>query len=130
MVSAYTAGAVGVPAVFLSGDGALCQEAQAFIPGLSTVAVMQGVGNTTISLHPHLAVVRIRAGVDAALQVDVSRCRLPVPEQFCVELRYRNHADAYHASFFPGASLKERHTARFEADDYFEVLRFFSLCVA
>jgi D-amino peptidase len=77
-----------------------------------------------------LAVERIRAGVEAALQPGLSRCRLPVPGHFCVELRYKNHADAYHASFFKGASLKEPHIVRSEVDDYFEVLRFFSFCVA
>lgn len=130
MVSAYTAGLVGVPVVFLSGDAALCQEAQAFIPGLSTVAVKHGVGNTTVSIHPHLAVERIRAGVEAALKADVSRCRVPMPNHFSVELRYRNHADAYRASFFPGVRLMGPHTVGFEADDYFEVLRFFLFCVA
>jgi D-amino peptidase len=130
MVSAYTAGLVHVPVVFLSGDAALCQEAQAFISGLSAVAVMHGVGNTTVSIHPHLAVERIRAGVEAALKADVSKCRAPMPGHFSVEMRYRNHADAYHASFFPGVSLIEPHTVGFEADGYFEVLRFFSFCVA
>lgn len=130
MVSAYTAGLVGVPVVFLSGDAALCQEAQAFISGLSTVAVMHGTGNTTTSIHPRLAVDRIRAGVEAALRADVSKCRVPMPDHFSVELRYRNHADAYHASFFPGVNLIEPHTVGFEADDYYEVLRFFSFCVA
>ena len=129
MVSAYTAGLVGVPVVFLSGDAAICQEAQAFIPGLSTVAVKHGVGNATVNIHPHLAVERIRAGVEAALKADVSKCRVPRPDHFSVEMRYRNHADAYHASFFPGVHVIGPHTVGFEADDYFEVLRFFAFCV-
>ena len=130
VVSAYTAGLLGVPVVFLSGDAALCQEAQAFIPGLSTVAVMHGVGNAMVSIHPHLAVERIRAGVEAALKGDVSKCRVPMPDHFSVELRYKNHGDAYHASFYPGVSQIGPHTVQFEADDYFEVLRFFKFCVA
>jgi D-amino peptidase len=130
MVSAYTAGMVRVPVVFLSGDAGICQEAQALIPGLSTVAVMHGVGNSTVSIHPHLAVERIRAGAEAALKVDVSKCRVPMPGHFSVEMRYRNHADAYCASFFPGVRLIGPHTVGFEADDYFEVLRFFSFCIA
>jgi D-amino peptidase len=130
MISAYTAGLVRVPMVFASGDAALCQEAQSFIPSLSTVAVMYGAGNSTISIHPHLAVERIRAGVEAALKADVPRCRVPMPVHFSVELQYRNHADASHASFFPGVSQTGPHSVQFEADDYFEVLRFFSFCVA
>jgi D-amino peptidase len=130
MVSAYTAGLVGVPVVFLAGDAAICQEAQAFIPGLSTVAVKHGMGNATISIHPHLEVERIRAGAEAALNADVSKCRVPLPGHFSVEMRYQKHADAYHASFFPGVSQVGPHTVQFEADDYFEVLRFFKFCIA
>jgi len=129
MVAAYTAGLVGVPVVFLSGDAAICQEAQALIPGLSTVAVKHGVGNATVNIHPHLAVERIRAGVEAALKADVSKCRVPRPDHFSVEMRYRNHADAYHAGFFPGVRATGSHTVQFEADDYFEVLRFFAFCL-
>ena len=129
LMAAYTAGLVGVPVVFLSGDAALCQEAQAFIPGLSTVAVMQGVGNTTVSIHPHLAVEQIRAGVEAALKGALPKCRVPMPKHFSVEMRYKVHAHAYNASFFPGVSLIEPHVVQFEADDYFEVLRFFSFCI-
>jgi len=129
MISAYTAGLVGVPVVFLSGDAAVCQDAEALIPGLLTVAVMQGSGNSTVSIHPHLAVERIRAGVEAALKGDLSKCRVRMPDHFAVELRYKNHADAYHASFFPGVSLIEPHAVQFEADDYFEVLRFLEFCI-
>jgi len=129
MVAAYTAGLVGVPVVFLSGDAAICQEAQALIPGLATVAVKQGVGNATVNIHPHLAVERIRAGVEAALKAGVSNCRVALPGRFSVEVRYRNHADAYHAGFFPGVRATGSHTVQFEADDYFEVLRFFAFCL-
>ncbi len=130
MVSAYTAGLVGVPVVFLSGDAALCEEAKTLIPGLSTVAVMHGVGASTVSIHPQLAVEQIRAGVEAALKVDVSGCRVALPGHFVVELRYRNHPDAYHASFFPGVEAVGPHTVQFQTDDWFEVLRFFKFCVA
>jgi D-amino peptidase len=126
LIAAYTAGLVGVPVAFISGDAGICQEAEALIPGLGTVAVKDGVGNSTVSIHPHLAVEQIRGGVEAALKGDLSRCRVTLPDRFAVELRHRNHADAYRVSFFPGANLKEPHTVQFEADDYFEVLRFFS----
>ena len=126
MIAAYTAGLVGVPVAFISGDAGICQEAEALIPGLGTVAVKQGTGNATVNIHPQLAVERIRTGVEAALKGDLSRCHVKMPDHFAVELRHKNHADAYRVSFFPGASLKEPHTVQFEADDYFEVLRFFS----
>jgi D-amino peptidase len=104
-IAAYTAGLVRVPVVLVSGDAGICQEAEASIPNLCSVAVKHGVGNSTVNIHPHLAVERIRTGVEAALKGDVSRCHVPMPEHFAVELRYKNHADAYHVSFFPAARL-------------------------
>ncbi len=129
MISSYTASFVNVPMVFLSGDSMICEEGRALIPALTTEAVMYGVGDSTVSIHPHVAVDRIRAGVEAALKADVSKCKLKLPEHFSVELRYRRHPDAYSASFYPGASVIDAHTIGYETDNYFDVLRFFSFCV-
>jgi D-amino peptidase len=126
MLSAYTAGLVGVPMVFLSGDAGICEESKVFLPGLQTVAVKQGHGSSTINIHPQLAVEQIRAGVEEALKRDVSQCLVKLPEHFIAKVRYRNHASAYRASFFPGVTLAKPHTVHFETDDYFELLRFFT----
>jgi D-amino peptidase len=112
--------------VFISGDAGICQEASALIPALQSVPVKQGVGSSTISIHPQAAVEQIRSGVETALMGDVAKCRLQLPGHFSVEVRYRDHAQAYRTSFFPGVELKEPHTVQFESDEYFEVLRFFS----
>lgn len=125
-IAAYTAGLVRVPVVFISGDAGICEEARTLVPNIGAVAVKHGVGNSTVNIHPHLAVEQIRAGVEAALKADVSKCRVPMPGHFAVEVCYRNHHNAYHASFFPGARLVGPHAVGFEADDYFEALRFFS----
>jgi hypothetical protein len=53
-----------------------------------------------------------------------------MPGHFSVELGYRKHTDVYRVSFYPGAHAIDSHTIGFEADDYFEVLRFFLFCVA
>jgi D-amino peptidase len=110
--------------VFLSGDAALCQDAAALVPGLTSVAVKEGQGDSTLNLHPHLALEKIKDGAQRAVAGDVSRCRLELPAHFAVEVRFKNHAQAYSSSFFPGASLKDAHTIQFEDNDYFEVLRF------
>lgn len=129
LINAYTAGWLGVPLAFLSGDAGLCREAEAFLPGLTTVAVMEGTGAATSSIHPALAVERIRSGVEAALRGDLARCRVPMPERFRIEVRFRLHTTARQAGFYPGARLAEPHVVQFEADDYFEVLRFFMFCL-
>jgi D-amino peptidase len=124
MIYTYAAALHRVPVVFLSGDAALCQDAAALVPGLTSVAVKEGQGDSTLNLHPHLALEKIKDGAQRAVTGDVSRCRLELPAHFAVEVRYKNHAQAYSSSFFPGASLKDAHTIQFETNDYFEVLRF------
>jgi D-amino peptidase len=124
LLNAYTAGLVGVPVVFLSGDEGVCAEAQALVADLTAVATMRGVGASTISIHPALAADRIRSGAEQALRGDLARCQVTLPEHFSVEVRYKGHARAYRASFYPGASLKEPSVVGFQAEDYFDVLRF------
>jgi D-amino peptidase len=123
---AYAAALLNVPLVFVSGDMGICEEAASLIPKISTLAVKQGVGNATVNIHPHLAVEKIRDGVQAALQRDVTKCRLAMPDHFTIEITYKEHAMARKASFFPGAVATHPHTIRFESNDYFEVLRLFA----
>lgn len=123
LLHAYAAATVGVPVVFVSGDEGLCREVPALNPNIATNAVMRGVGNSTVSIHPDRAVKQIREGVEQALKGDVARCRLGLPDHFAVEIRYKRHTEAYRASFFPGAQLSEPHAIRYETDDYLNVLR-------
>ncbi|MCR4405903.1 MAG: M55 family metallopeptidase [Anaerolineae bacterium] len=129
LLHAYIAALVNVPVVFVSGDEGLCKEVKSLNPNIHTNAVMQGVGNSTVSIHPELAVKRTREGVQKALQGDLSRCRIPLPDHFRVEIRYKEHMEAYRCAFFPGASLKEPYTVQFESADYFEVLGLFLFTV-
>ena len=123
---AYAAALVNVPLVFVSGDSGICEEAALLIPDIAALAVKQGVGNSTVNIHPHLAIEKIRQGVQAALQEDVSQCRLPMPEEFAVDISYKEHAMARKASYFPGVVSTQPHRIRFESNDYFEVLRLFA----
>lgn len=130
LMNAYTAGWLGVPVVFLSGDAGVCRDGEAFLPGLTTVAVMEATGEATSSIHPTLAVERIKSGVEKALKGDLSACRVPMPAHFSIELRFRLHANARQASFYPGARLAEPYVVQYEADDYFDVMRFFMFGMA
>jgi len=126
LMHAYTAAYVNVPLVFVSGDEGICEDATLLIPPIATVAVKRGVGDASINIHPHLAVDQIIERVQIALQDDISKCLLPLPDNFAVEITYKEHAMARKASFFPGAELKQPHSIGFESDDYFDILRFFS----
>jgi len=123
LLNTYAASLAGVPVAFLSGDAGICEEASALIPGLETVAVKQGLGSATWNIHPQKAVDRIRAATQGALSADFSAGRVRLPDHFRVEIRYKDHAKAYKSSFYPGARFADEFTIRFEASDYFEVLR-------
>lgn len=124
LFAAYTAAMLKVPLVFVSGDQGLCDEISQFHPHIQTLAVKFGAGEATNSIHPAVAVNRIRDEVAKALKADLSRCLVPLPEHFRLEYRYRQHARAYRASFYPGANKLDDHTILFESDNYFEILRY------
>ncbi|MBN1425986.1 M55 family metallopeptidase [Candidatus Fermentibacteria bacterium] len=123
LLHGYAAASVGVPVAFVSGDQGLCDEVAVVNPAIGTVAVKQGVGDSTINLHPAAAVERIRTGVEASLRGDVKRCLIPIPDRFVLEIGYRTHVKAYRAGFYPGAHVVDAFTVRFEHADYMDVLR-------
>ncbi|MDR1774273.1 MAG: M55 family metallopeptidase [Clostridioides sp.] len=124
VISAYICAYYGVPVAFLSGDKALCEGAKKFLPNIVTVAVNEGCGaEGTISIHPDLAIERIKAGVKEALSGDLSRHLLELPEHFEVEMRYKERTPAYKASFYPGMKMIDPNTVVFKTDDYYEVMR-------
>ncbi len=124
LIHTYAAASVKVPVVFVSGDKGLCDEIATVNPQIETVAVKEGIGNSTVSLHPELAISRIREGTAKALKGDLSLCQVKLPAHFSVEIQYRRAFDAYHFGFYPGAVQKDDTTVRFENDNYYEVMRF------
>jgi D-amino peptidase len=123
-IHTYAALSVGVPVVFVSGDKGVCDEVAAFSPDIGTVAVKEGVGNSTVNIHPALATARIHEGVKKSLAGDVARCLVPLPAHFSMEVQYKDHAKAYVHGFFPGATQKDPRTIQFDSDSYYEVMRF------
>ena len=130
LTDAGTCALVGVPLAFVSGDRGLCDSIRQFNPAIGCLAVKEGVGSATVNIHPQLAVEQIRAGTAAALQSDLARCRIPLPEHFTMEIRYRSHARAYQYGFFPGARQTDTFTVQLETDNYFDVLRLLMFAVA
>ena len=123
LINTYTAGLVGVPVVFVSGDKGICDEALAFNERIWTVSVQEGIGSSTISIHPIVAIKKIEEGVEAALSKDLSRLKIKLPVGFKVKIEFRDHIRAYRASFYPGITRLANKTIQFEHKDYFEVLR-------
>ncbi|HYE80750.1 MAG TPA: M55 family metallopeptidase [Clostridia bacterium] len=124
LINSYTAALLGVPVLFVSGDKLLCEEAKRINKYIETVAVSEGVGGASISIHPDLAVKSIKQKVHEALNGDLSKRTVKMPEKFKVEIHFRNHSAAYGGSFYPGARQTGTKTVEYEAADYFEVLKF------
>lgn len=124
LINTYTAGYYGVPVSFLSGDQELCAFAKELIPEMVTVPVNKGVGGGVLSIHPDLAVERIRAGAKEAVE-KAHKCKVPMPDHFESQIRFREHKLAYSKSFYPGATLEEGKIVCFSTDDWYEMLRFY-----
>lgn len=123
LLHAYAAALKGVPIVFVSGDEGLCWDVSALNERIHTLAVNCGIGDSTMSMHPLTAAQNIRAGVEEALRDNLALCSIALPEQFHLELRYKQHQDAYRYAYYPGAVRTNAQTVTFETDDYFEILR-------
>jgi len=123
LINTYTAALVGVPVVLVTGDKGLCEEVAELNPAISTVAVSEGIGASTVALHPNVAVKRIKEEARNVLNRDYSKCKIDLPSSFELEIGHRDHKQAHKKSFYPGACLLEPRTIGFTTDDYFEVLR-------
>lgn len=124
-MNCLTAAYEGVPVYCVTGDRGLCEWIQSVNPNISTVPVSEGAGDGSISIHPNLAVRRIRETVEQALQKDPVDCMFPLPEHFTVEINFKRHTDATNASWYPHCVQTGPHTVEFETDDYMEALKFF-----
>ena len=125
MINSLTAAYVGVPVFCVCGDRGLCEWIQSVNPNIETVAVSEGTGNGSLSIHPDLAVKRIRAAVEKAVQKDAKDCMFPLPEHFHVEINFREHYRAYDGGFYPGAVQVDEKTVAYDSDDWLDVLKFF-----
>jgi D-amino peptidase len=88
---ALLAGSYGVPVIFLSGDEAGCREAAALLPGITTVAVKQGLGrNSAVSIGAVRAREMIREGAVKAVERHRASPLAPLswPGPYVLEKRY------------------------------------------
>ena len=117
------AATLNVPVAFLTGDDELCNHVKIINKNITTVAVKEGIGDSTISLHPKETIEKIWQGAESALQGDLAKCVLPTYSEYKIELRFKKHQQAYNASFYPGCKLIDTQTITFNTKDYFEVMR-------
>ena len=122
-INMLTAAYYGVPLLVLSGDQGLCQVAKQDLPQVETVATQKGIGACTHSIHPDKALSLIKEAVDKALSGDLPK-PFSLPKHFRIELVYKDHPECYKNSFYPGAQTDGSRCLIYEADDWWEILRF------
>jgi D-amino peptidase len=118
-------GALNVPVIFLSGDQAACQEAEALVPGLVTVAVKRGLGReSAISLSAVEARRRIREGVWSAVAQQRASPLPPLrwPGPYELEMRFFTTSQADARSAAPGAERLDALTVRFRSDNILDLV--------
>ena len=122
MINSLTAAYFGVPVLLVTGDRGLCDWMRAMNPHTETVAVSEGRGRGSVSIHPNKALRLIREAAERALGKDPKQCLFPLPEHFRVEISFKEHFQAKGAAY-PGVRQTSPTDVVFEADDYMDVLR-------
>lgn len=123
MINSLTAAYFGVPVLLVTGDKGLCDWMHEFSPNTETVAVSEGVGRGSISIHPDKALRLIREAAVRAMQKDPKDCRIALPEHFRVEVGFKQHHTAKNAASYPGVVQTSPTEILYETDDYMDVLR-------
>lgn len=123
LINTYAAALQGVPVAFVSGDVGLTEEIKSVNENIVTFATKEGIGGATVSVSPKLAINETKRLVEEAMKVDRNTIQVDLPENFFVEIVYRDHTRAFRNSFYPGAKFKPHNTVEFETNNYFDVLR-------
>lgn len=123
LLHSYIAAYLDVPVAFLSGDAGLCEEVKAISESIRTAAVKEGKGNSTINLHPDLACDLIKSNVKEILSKDLSHNKIELPKSFTLEIRYKEHKDAYRRQFYPGVIKIDENTISLKSNDYMDILK-------
>lgn len=120
-LNALCAAHFGVPVYCVTGDRGLCEYIQSVNPNIAAVPVNEGVGGGVLSIHPDLAVKRIRETVADAARRSRHDCLFPMPGTFFVRVSFKRHQDALNAAQYPGVTCQDDVTAVFQCDQYMQL---------
>ena len=129
LLHGYVGAKHGVPMAFVAGDKELCREVTEVSPDTATFVTMEGVGDSTISIHPGKSLRTIRKTVCDALKSVHRSSVWSLPDEFELSIRYVKQTAAYRASQYTGAETVSPKTVRFRAKDYDDIMRFILFCI-
>ncbi len=128
LVLLYTAGYYGVPIALVSGDECVCAQAARLDPSCAIVSIKRGEGRSSLSIHPELAIRRIREAAQSSVSGRRELVPYSLPPRFEVDIRYASPSRAAKTRHYPGMKAMGDASVRFESADFFEVLRMFLFC--
>ena len=123
MINSLTAASFGVPVRLVTGDKGLCDWIKSVNPNIETVAVSEGFGYGSLSIHPNKAIRLIREAAERAAKKPAADCMFPMPEHFDVEVCFKEHGKARKAASFPGVVQTGPATVSYHSDVYYDVMR-------
>ena len=123
VINSYMATCLNVPIVFLSGDLGICEEAKRVAEKIVTVPVKEGVGNSTINIHPQLALELIKKGVEEGLNKKLIGANIKLPNEFKIDIKYHHHADALRKTAYPNVEQTGKKTIAYYTDDFMELVK-------
>ncbi len=126
-INAALCGTWGCPVLLVTGDRAACDEATALLgPGLTTVAVKQGLGATSARMIPPArARALIEQGAERALS-DLSAVAPYDPGSPCeIRVEFKRTPPADRLRFHPGVQRLDGRTILVRADSWWEAWKLF-----
>lgn len=117
----YCAHMLKVPVIMVSGDGALIRKVRQLDAEIATVAVHEGFGGATVSIHPELAVERIEKAVMEGIS-KLGKYMIQEEETYTLKVAFATHQEAYKYSFYPGAWQMDEYTIGYSSSNYMDLL--------
>ena len=117
--AAYQTGQVGVPWIYTCGDGHACRESEAWVPGIVTAAVKEGLSEQSAV---HLAPLDARALIRETIQEAVAKfdqiAPLVAATPIVLEIQRSTPQPAR-----PGAERVDDYTQRWTGDDFRQIVQ-------
>ena len=118
-MAAYLAGELGIPWVFTSGDAYACTESEAWVEGIVTAPVKEGLSEVSAI---HLAPVDARALIRERIQIAVNQTEncapLTVAPPVTMEIE---REESWPAKIKPSAERVDAFTVRYSGDSFWKV---------
>jgi D-amino peptidase len=124
-INALIGGYYNVPVVFVAGDKAICDQAKQLFGEVETVAVKEGLGAASLSLHPEVAREKIKAGVESALRNVGKYKPYKLASPYKLVLTLKDEKMVYNGQFYPGAKRTGDWELTYENNDLMEVIKAF-----